>query len=85
MFKCAVCGREHATREHSIFEKLRLVESGVPIETLFITPDEDTDDENVDGKLKEINKVLGQKTINGKYYENLLEKDWKELKEEKNA
>ena len=59
MFKCDVCGREHATWEHRIYEKLRLAESGVLIENLFVMPAEDTGDENVDGKLKKLNKALG--------------------------
>ena len=56
--KCEVCGKEHATWEHRIYEKLKLVESGVPIETLFIMPDEETGDEKVDGKLKEIRNAI---------------------------
>ena len=36
-FKCGICGREHATWEHRIYEKLRLAEIGVPIENLFVT------------------------------------------------
>ncbi len=39
--KCGICGKGHATWEHRIYEKLRLVEIGVPVENLFIIlPDE---------------------------------------------
>jgi len=38
---CGICGLNHATWEHRIYEKLRLVEIGVPPENLFlIIPDE---------------------------------------------
>lgn len=39
--KCDVCGKAHATWEHRIYGKIKLVEMGVPIERLFIIiPDE---------------------------------------------
>ena len=39
--KCRVCGKNHATWEHRIYEKIKLAEIGVPIERLFIIiPDE---------------------------------------------
>jgi len=39
--ECEICGRNHATWEHHIYERLRLAEAGVPIERLFIIiPDE---------------------------------------------
>lgn len=41
VLKCGVCGKNHATWEHRIYEKIKLVEIGVPIERLFIIiPDE---------------------------------------------
>ena len=36
---CDICGRNHATWEHKVFEKLRLAETGMPIERLFVTLD----------------------------------------------
>lgn len=56
---CDTCGGKHATWEHRIFLKLQLAESGVPIETLFVMPDEETGDEVVDSKLEDIRKALG--------------------------
>jgi hypothetical protein len=57
-FKCDVCGKGHATWEHRIYEKLKLAEAGVPLETLFIMPDELTGDKKVDKRLKQIRKAL---------------------------
>jgi len=40
-FICAKCGKNHATWEHRIYEKIKLAEMGVPLERLFIIlPDE---------------------------------------------
>jgi len=57
--KCEICGKKHATEEHRIYEKLKLAESGVPIETLFIMPNEKTGNKNIDDKLDEIRTNLG--------------------------
>lgn len=54
---CEKCGREHATWEHRIYEKLKLAQSGVPIETLFIMTGETTGDKLTDEKLKEIRDI----------------------------
>lgn len=59
--KCNICGKSHATWEHRIYEKLKLVESGVPIETLFIMPDEETGNETLNNKLKEVRDILDDK------------------------
>ena len=57
---CETCGNKHGTWEHGIYEKLKLAETGVPIETLFVMPGEETDDENVNEKLREIREILEQ-------------------------
>ena len=57
-FKCEKCGKDHATWEHRIYEKLKLAESGVPIETLFVMPNETTGNYNTDKKLKELRDIL---------------------------
>ena len=56
--KCEICGNKHATWEHRIYEKIKLVESGVPIENLFIMPDEETDNENVNKRLHNIREIV---------------------------
>ena len=57
--KCDICGNKHATWEHGIYEKLKLAETGVPFENLFVMPYEETDNENVNEKLREVREILG--------------------------
>ena len=46
---CEKCGRNHATWEHRIYEKIKLVEIGVPLENLFIImPDEFMENQDED-------------------------------------
>ena len=41
VLKCNKCGNNHVDWEHKIYEKLKLVEIGVPYERLFVCiPDE---------------------------------------------
>lgn len=56
--KCDICGKEHFTSEHRIYAKLKLAEMGVPIETLFVMPNENTGNCKIDEKLKEIRDIL---------------------------
>lgn len=57
-FHCRVCGQDHATWEHRIYEKLQLAESGVPLEPLFVMPGETTGNKDIDIGLKEIREAL---------------------------
>lgn len=59
-FICETCGRGHHTNEHRIYEKLKLAEMGVPIETLFVMPDEETGNPQIDEKLNEIKDTLNK-------------------------
>lgn len=58
MIVCKICGKNHATFEHRIYEKLKLAASGVPIETLFIMSNENTGNTVIDDKLNKIREVL---------------------------
>jgi len=62
VFKCDICWKNHATFEHRIYEKLRLVKSGVPIENLFVMSDETSGDEKTDERLKKIREAVDNST-----------------------
>ena len=60
-FLCEVCRGNHATWEHGIYMKIKLVEMGVPLENIFIIPDEETGDTAIDKKIREIENIVEKK------------------------